>query len=409
MIRSKIENDTYKWNIAYYYWLNYPFAELCWEFKDRKNEEFDEDFVQSFIMEIGKLGMLNMSDSEYQFLVNNFTWIPVGFFQWFHKCFRFNPDNVKAWIDSDKHFHFKFGEGIPAYESTFYEIPCLAIFTELRERYHGFDSKINLKASMEIIKEQVALSNEHQLKFSEFGLRRRFSAAWQDQVDQYIVKNAKYCTGNSNVYLAYTLDQKISGTMAHEIFMTTGAFKGYVLENYETIQGWINAFKGNVGTYLLDTIGIDAALNNLTMLQAKIADGFRWDSGSWESFTTKLISRLRELRVNPTQKGIVYSDSIDMQRFDDINNNVKGRIGWAAAGIGGAITNNVVLDDSEIGSNKVECVCKVRKARINRNSPWINCVKCPDTPGKYMGEKQAIKVCLETLGRTEELSKYFTE
>ena len=404
MIRSKIENDTYKWNIAYFYWLNYPFAELQWEFKDRKKEEFNSDFVERFNMEISKLGMLNMTESEYNFLTENFSWIPRGFFQWFYRCFRFDPSNVVAWLDDDSHFHFKFGEGIPAYESTFYEIPCLSIFTELREEFFGLKEKINLKESMNIIKEQVDLSNRNELKFSEFGLRRRFSSTWQDKVDEYIAQNAKYCTGNSNVYLAYKLGQKVSGTMAHEIFMTTGAFKGYTLENYETIEGWIHAFKGNVGTYLLDTIGIDQALNNLTMLQAKVADGFRWDSGSWESFTTKLINRLRELKVNPLHKGIVYSDSINIQTYDDINNNVKGRIGWSAAGIGGALTNNIVLDNAPDCANKVECVCKVHKARINKKSPWIDCVKCPDTPGKYMGEKHAIEVCLKTIGREDELS-----
>ena len=45
IVRSLIENDTYKWNISYFYMKNYPFAEIEFEFFDRQRTPVDQDFV----------------------------------------------------------------------------------------------------------------------------------------------------------------------------------------------------------------------------------------------------------------------------------------------------------------------------------------------------------------------------
>ena len=392
MIRSLIENDVYKWNISYFYMMTYPFAEIEFEFVDRKKEEFDQDFVDEFKREFAALSGLTIKPGEKEFLISNFRWIPKYFFDWFCSSFRYRPDIIKAWLDEDHHFHVTF-QGL-AYEVTFYEMPVLVIFTGLRARYKGYDKQLNMKDVIDRAREQIDLSNAKGLSFSEFGLRRRFSGVVQDTVDDWIKKEAKYCVGNSNVYEAFRLDQKISGTIAHECSMVTNAFKGYRLGNYFLVEDWMKVFKGEVGIMLPDTIGIDAFLNNMSMLQAKAMDGVRHDSGRWETFTTKFIERWKELKVDPLSKTIVYSDGLDMFKFEDIYNNVRGRVGKVGSGIGGAFTNNTGIEGA-----KVECVCKARKVRINKTSSWINCVKCPDTDGKFMGDPSEVELCLKTVGR----------
>ena len=37
IIRSLLENDVYKWNMAYAIMMKYPFAETVFKFKDRNN------------------------------------------------------------------------------------------------------------------------------------------------------------------------------------------------------------------------------------------------------------------------------------------------------------------------------------------------------------------------------------
>lgn len=52
IIRSLLENDVYKWNMSYAIMKTYPFAETVFKFKDRKNEVFDQDFVDQFNLEV---------------------------------------------------------------------------------------------------------------------------------------------------------------------------------------------------------------------------------------------------------------------------------------------------------------------------------------------------------------------
>jgi len=402
IVRSLIENDTYKWNISYFYMKNYPFAEIEFEFFDRQRTPVDQDFVDQFNLEFAKLTMLKPQTGEKEFMIKSFYWLPKWFFDWYFAYFRFKTDCVQAFLREDSSFGCKFFGA--AAEKTFYEMPVLMIFTALMERYRGMDTKVNMKEVEDIAMAQIELSNNHKLYFSEFGMRRRFSANVQDFVDKLIVDNAKYCIGNSNCYLAFKLGQKVSGTMAHEVQMMVQAFHGYVLGGYHTAQQWMNTFNGDVGILLPDTIGRKQFLNNLTKLQAKACDGFRHDSGPWEDFTTDVIRRLNELNVDPRKKTFVYSDSINMFTYDDIHNNVQGRVGFDPAGIGGAWTNNTGLDGA-----KVECVCKMTRTRINKTSPWRPTVKVPDTDGKYMGDKEEIKTVLRQCERMDELKRHFPD
>lgn len=395
IIRSLLENDVYKWNMSYAIMKTYPFAETVFKFKDRKNEVFDQDFVDQFNLEVESLCTLRLKPEEKKFLIAKFYWIPKYFFDWFEN-FKFDSSNLKVWLDDEKHFCME-SRGL-AYENEFWEVPLLAIFSELRTRYRGFDKKFNRAEALEILNGQIALSNENQLYFSEFGLRRRFSGAVQEMVDKVLVENSKCFVGNSNVYMAFKNNTPISGTQAHSWIMLNNAFVGYRLGNYHAMKNWNDTFGGSNGIFLVDTIGIDQFLNNLPQLYAKAADGFRWDSGTWESFTSKVIARLVALKVDPLTKTLVYSDSINMQKFLDIYRNVRGRVGHVAAGIGGALTNNTGVENAS-----PQVVMKLSEARINKNSPWIPCVKCPDTEGKYMGDKNEVELCLRTIGRDDEL------
>lgn len=58
------------------------------------------------------------------------------------------------------------------------------------------------------LSEKVELSNQHQLRFSEFGTRRRFSIDVQETVIKRLNDTAKYCTGTSNCYFAMKYGMK---------------------------------------------------------------------------------------------------------------------------------------------------------------------------------------------------------
>ena len=53
--------------------------------------------------------------------------------------------------------------------------------------------------------------------FFDFGVRRRFSGVWQEEVVRTLKEDApQFFKGTSNVYLAHRLGLVAIGTMAHE-------------------------------------------------------------------------------------------------------------------------------------------------------------------------------------------------
>jgi nicotinate phosphoribosyltransferase len=195
--------------------------------------------------------------------------------------------------------------------------------------------------------------------------------------------------GNSSVYQAIRLGQPATGTMAHSIFMAYNAIYGYRFGNRMCVKDWLEVFNGNSGTLLGDTIGIDMFLESVDPLDLKASSSYRHDSGPWETATTKYIKKLTESGIDPRQKYIVYSNSINMYDLNDIVNNVRGRVQDGVGGIGGAITNNV----PSLPKANPQIVMKLDAIQLKPGGPWINCIKNPDEPGKAMGDPVEIAYC----------------
>lgn len=389
IIRSKAENDVYKWNMSYLMMLMFPNMKVRFKFKNRTlGEKFDKKFIEDIKLEFAKLRSLQLPDDQKEFMKKSFWWIPGWYFDWYQHADIFRPEAVNPYLDENNEFQC-YAEDF-GYIATFWETNILPIFSELRNRTYGYTyDKMNEKESIDLLREQIDLSNRHHLDFSEFGLRRRFNAMWQDRVDDIIAKEARYCVGNSNVYEAFRCGQRISGTQAHEIYMAYNAIYGYREGNYMCVRDWMNTFNGHAGILLGDTIGLDAFLKCMTTLYAKASDGFRHDSGPWEIATTKYINRMNELRVDPKSKVIIYSNSINMFELDDIVNNVRGRVKDGKGGLGGALTNNI----PSLPKANPNCVMKLDAIKLDENSPWINCIKNPDEEGKAMGDPVEIQYC----------------
>ena len=73
-------------------------------------------------------------------------------------------------MDETRHLHIEVSDFL--YKATLYEVPLLAIVSEIKNQFFG-----NVADMDEILcklSEKVELSNQHRLRFSEFGTRRRF-------------------------------------------------------------------------------------------------------------------------------------------------------------------------------------------------------------------------------------------
>ena len=386
-VKSILDTDLYKFTTSYAYMKLFPDAEGTFEFNDRANTEYNEDFIKQLRIEFASLGMLFLDEKEFKFVCNEIRFIPQFYWEWL-KSFNFDFNKINVYLDGNKHLRINVIDKL--YKVTLYETPILAIVSEVRNKWLGYSANIEeVKSKLE---SKIALSNEHKLKFSEFGMRRRFSYNVQDEVCKMLKEKAIYCTGTSNVHMAMRHNMKVMGTHPHEWFMFHGAQYGYKQANYMALENWVNVYDGDLGIALSDTYTTGAFLSNFSRKHAKLFDGVRHDSGDPYKFVNNVIKRYKELGIDPTTKTIIFSNSLDFETYKEISEYCQGRI-RCAAGIGTNLTNDCGFTPSNI-------VMKLSNCRMNSRQIWCTTVKLSDDKGKAMGFEDEIGNCLYELGLT---------
>lgn len=379
MINSVLDSDLYKFTSSYAYMKLYPDAEGTFVFTDRNKTEYSEEFLQELKMSIAHLGMIALTEEEFEFC-NTIRFIPMFYWEWL-KSFRFEPNKINVYLDSEKHLHIEVTDKL--YKVTLYEVPILAIVSEARNRL--LNNIPNMNDVIKRLDEKIEISNQNQLLFSEFGTRRRFSTTVQDKICERLKEKAIYCTGTSNVYYAMKYNMKCTGTHPHEWFMFHAAMYGYKQANYMALEDWISVYDGDLGIALSDTFTSDVFLKNFSRKHAKLFDGVRHDSGDPYLFINKVIKRYKELGIDPTTKTIIFSNALDFPTYLEIANYCKGRI-RCAAGIGTNLTCDCGFKPSNI-------VMKLVKCRMNQRQEWCDCIKISDDAGKHMGNEREVEIC----------------
>ena len=383
IIRSMIENDLYKFSMSHYYQVNYPNAWGTFAFHDRNNTEYTEEFVEMLKNEFKNLDKLFLQRSEFGWCVKNIPYIPQYFWEWL-QGFRYNSYDIKTWLDDEKHLHIEVSDLM--YRVTFYEIPILAIVSELYHKYigDGFETSDAINdAMMDGMIEKTKIAENHNLFFADFGLRRRFSSHSEDAVVKFMSKHCKTFVGTSNVYLAKVYGVKPIGSIAHETVCFEAAINGPKNANYNVMENWSNTYGGALGTMLPDTFTLDVFLNNFSMKMAKLYDGVRHDSGDPFVFTDKMIAKYKSYGIDPMSKVIIFSDGLDFNKAAKIKEYCAGKI-KASFGIG----TNLTCDIPNV--KPMNIVMKLKECRVDNNHPIYGCVKLSDVPTKAIGNPDDI-------------------
>ena len=385
ILNTILDTDLYKFTTSYAYVKLFPYAMGTFEFKDRDDTVYSEAFLERLREEIRNMAKVCLTEEELEYMCGHCRFVPRVYWEWL-SSFSFDPDKVIAHLDEEKHLHIEVTDYL--YKVTLYEVPLLAIVTELRNQFSGYKAELNTVLGR--LKEKVEISNEHGLSFSEFGTRRRFSFEVQDVVIGYLKKNARYCTGTSNCHFAKKYDMLMMGTHPHEWFMFHGAQFGYKHANYMALENWVNVYDGDLGTALCDTYTSESFLTNFSRKQAKLFDGVRCDSGNEFEFIDQLVSRYHELGIDATTKTIIFSNALDFDKSLRILNYCKGKI-RCAFGIGTNLTNDTGYQPSNV-------VMKLSRCKMNVNQKWRECIKLSDDLGKHTGSDREVQACLYELG-----------
>ena len=384
IIKSILDTDLYKFTTSYAYIKLFPYAIGTFSFKDRDETVYSDEFLNALKEEFNRLKGVGLTSDELEYMSVNCRFMPRVYWEWL-SSFRFNPETIEVYLDEERHLHIEVTDYL--YKVTLYEVPILAIVSEIKNMFFNQQPlKEEVLAKLAI---KVELSNSNGMPFSEFGTRRRFSFEVHDWVVDYLKKHSKYCTGTSNCYLAMKYNMRPMGTHPHEWFMFHGAQFGYKHANYMALENWVNVYDGDLGTALSDTYTSESFLTNFSRKQAKLFDGVRCDSGDEIEFVDKLIDRYKELGIDPVTKTIIFSNALDFEKALSLYKYCHGKI-RCSFGIGTNLTNDTGFQPSNI-------VMKLSKCKMNVNQGWRECIKLSDDMGKHMGSITEVQACMHEL------------
>ncbi|SFU68241.1 nicotinate phosphoribosyltransferase [Pseudoduganella namucuonensis] len=374
VVRSLLETDLYKFTMWQALLHGHPNSHSEYEFVCRNAPSFPlAELVDEVNAQLDHLCLLSFNDDELAYL-RSLRFMKSDFVD-FLAVFRFQRKFIHARAEGGTLAITAAG---PQVHVMGFEIFVLYIVNELY--FRRFDQAAALAEGRERLLDKVAAlkafgmrpAPRHPFEFSDFGLRRRFSSAWHDEVVLRLTAEVpQYFKGTSNVYLAKRLGNVPIGTMAHEYMQSFQAF-GVRLRDFQkaALEDWVQEYRGDLGIALTDVVGMDAFLADFDLYFAKLFDGLRHDSGDPKAWGEKALAHYAALRVDANTKRLVFSDGLDLETAFGLYRHFADRI-MTGFGIGTNLTNDVGLTPLNIVMKLVRC-----------NGQSV--AKLSDSPGKTM-------------------------
>ena len=273
----------------------------------------------------------------------------------------------------------------PWLHTILFEIPVLAIVNEVYFRNtQKAPDFLEGRRRLDLKIEQLRADGLTDLKIADYGTRRRFSKAWQDEVLRVLVARVGtlqspgrlsgvpgQLAGTSNALLAMQLGLTPLGTMAHEYLQAAQAL-GPRLRDSQVygFESWAKEYRGDLGIALSDVYGMNAFLRDFDMFFCKLFDGARHDSGDPFDWGERMIAHYAKNRVDPLTKTLIFSDGLTVPRTIALYQQFRGRA-QLAFGIGTNLTNDLGYEPLQIVIKMVRC-----------NGQPV--AKLSDTPSKNM-------------------------
>lgn len=382
IIDSLLDTDLYKFTMMQCVLHQFPAAQAEYKFKCRNPGTDLQAVIGPINEEIDHLCALHFRKNELdylrslRFMKSDF----IDFLELFH--LKRSSIVVKKAEGSDTDIEIRIRG--PWLHTIMFEIPVLAIVNECyyRKFYPNQDlaeGRRRLKAKIESIKDIQDIG------ISEYGTRRRFSKAWQEEVIKTMqVTMGKQFTGTSSVYYAMQLGLTPLGTMAHEYLQACQALGPRLRDSQKyAFEMWAKEYRGDLGIALSDVYGMKPFLLDFDMYFCKLFDGARHDSGDPFEWGEHLIEHYRKNRCDPKTKTLIFSDMLDFPKVISLYNAFHGRIR-----LGFGIGTNLVND---LGIPSLQNVIKL----IRCNDQPV--AKLSDDPVKSMCEDESYLRYLKTV------------
>ena len=385
IITSLLETDMYKLSMGQAIYHQFPGYKTTWSFKCRNTDvHFTPEMVDEIRKQILAYCQLRFTKDELKY-IDNIRWIKGSYVDFLE---RWSPRYEDFEITHNAECGLAIETKGTWLNTSMYEIPVLAIVNEVYFRMqYNYDEL--LASFKEKLDEKMGKLMDGSLNiglFSEFGLRRRLSGEAQEYaIEQLCSHNADYpgsrCIGTSNVYLAKKFGVTPVGTMAHEWIMCVGQGNhrhNPAYSNWYSMDAWVKEYGILNGTALTDAITTDCFLKDFQLTYATLFSGVRHDSGDPYEWGEKMIAHYKELGIDPLTKTLLFSDSLNFQKANDLNTYFKGRI-KVAFGIGTYIANdtcvpplNIVMKTTACNGQDVAKISDVAGKGMCKNPDYVD-------------------------------------
>jgi nicotinate phosphoribosyltransferase len=378
IIRSLLETDLYKFTMWQPMLHRHPQTQAEYRFVCRNRPAYPlAELLADVNEQLDHLCSLAFTEDELAYL-GGLRYIRSDFVD-FLRIFRFQRTFIDAEAQGEQLSIVARG---PQVHVMGFEIYVLAIVNELY--FRRFDGRAAITEGRRRLQAKIARlrafgsepAHAHPFEFFDFGVRRRFSGAWHEEVVTTLRDEVpQFFKGSSNVYLAKKLGLVAIGTMAHEYLQTYQAL-GVRLRDFQkaALEDWVQEYRGDLGVALTDVVGMDAFLNDFDLYFAKLFDGLRHDSGDPVVWGEKALAHYAKLRIDAHTKRLVFSDGLDLERAFEIHRHFADRT-QLGFGIGTHLTNDVATDTAAAPINIV-----MKLVRCN-DQPVA---KLSDSPGKTL-------------------------
>jgi len=410
IIGSLLDTDLYKFTMMQVVLHQFPGAQVEYRFKCRNagiNPETGQakvaiaPHVAEIRDEIRLLCGLHFQDAELAYL-RTLRFIKSDFVD-FLGLFRLNEKYVTVSALPSGEIDITIRG--PWLHTILFEIPILAIVNEVYFRNtHRLPDLIEGRRRLDVKIGQLRSEGLADLKIADYGTRRRFSHAWQEEVLR--VLSARLGTGQSpghasgvggqlagtsNVLYAMKLGLVPLGTMAHEYLQACQAL-GPRLRDSQTyaFESWAREYRGDLGIALSDVYGMSAFLRDFDPFFCKLFDGARHDSGDPFDWGERMLAHYSRNRVDPRTKTLIFSDALTVPRTIELYQRFRGRC-QLAFGIGTNLTNDLGYEPLQIVIKMVRC-----------NGQPV--AKLSDTPSKNMCDDEKYLAYLRQVFDIEQTS-----
>lgn len=391
LIESLLDTDLYKFTMSQFAYIYDRHTKVKFEFINRTKqirlaEQINPYRLQTELMNIQGTHFTE-SDIEYLKSLNLFC------DSYLNELRSFSLPNISVNINKETGQLEISTEG-EWWKVTFWETFVLSIISEL---YNSNQQPLKYKAHADgtynLIKKMDTLQsmklNGYIPEIVDFGTRRRFSHDWQGFVLTILQRDMpNILAGTSNVYMARELGLKPIGTYAHEMEMVYASGcsirEEYFYQHQDLMRKWFLLYGEKLSIALADTYGSMFFWESTPKDFLQKWKGVRQDSGDPFHFVDDAIEAYQTYDIDPLEKTIIFSDSLNVELIRVLKKYCKGKIN-CSFGWGTDLMN-------DCGVPALSLVMKATEAN------GIGLVKLSDNPAKAIGRETNIRAAQDIIG-----------